>query len=294
MLRLVRRGRGGVVYLPLPQGAPAFLRESLLIHVAASVGWRVAVHLRGGEFHHFYGAQMRLLRWWIRVTMRRVDAVGVMGESLRSIFTGLVPPQRIAVVANGTPDLGPVPEVARERDLVLYFGNLRRRKGISEALTAAELVLERRPDARFVFAGDTTEPEVERELAQRAAASGGRIDVRPPTAGEEKRRLFLSAAVLLFPPVLPEGHPRVVLEGLAAGLPVVTTDRGAIAETVRDGVDGFVLSDPEPEALADRVLRLLDDDELRVRMGRAARERYLERYTQEAADRRLADWLASV
>ena len=74
--------------------------------------------------------------------------------------------------------------------------------------------------------------------------------------------------MLLFPPVEPEGHPRVVLEALAAGLPVITTDRGAIAETVVEGESGFVLDHPVPDELAARVLRLLRDPELRDRMSK--------------------------
>jgi glycosyltransferase involved in cell wall biosynthesis len=81
---------------------------------------------------------------------------------------------------------------------------------------------------------------------------------------------------------------------LAAGLPIVTTDRGAIAETVIDGESGFVLDDVSPERLAELLLLLLGDDELRIRMSEAARTRYVERFTQEAADLRLADWLQEV
>ena len=112
--------------------------------------------------------------------------------------------------------------------------------------------------------------------------------------GAEKSRLLASAAVLLFPPVEPEGHPRVVVEALAAGIPVVTTNRGAIGETVVDGESGFVLDEPDPPVLASCVLRLLDDDSLRERQSRAARDRYLSLFTQERADRRLADWLVAV
>jgi hypothetical protein len=111
--------------------------------------------------------------------------------------------------------------------------------------------------------------------------------------GAEKDQLLGSAAVLLFPPVEPEGHPRVVLEALAASLPVVTTDRGAIRETVVDGVSGFVLDEPEPQLLAQRVLTLLDDDALRAEFGSAARRAYVDRFTQARADRALTDWLLS-
>ena len=103
-----------------------------------------------------------------------------------------------------------------------------------------------------------------------------------------------SAWIFLFPPVLPEGHSRVLLEALAAGVPTVTTDRGANAETIVDGDCGFVLADPVPSELADRLLRLLEDNELRGRMSLNARQRFLDRFTQSHADRCLAEWLTTV
>jgi glycosyltransferase involved in cell wall biosynthesis len=81
---------------------------------------------------------------------------------------------------------------------------------------------------------------------------------------------------------------------MAAGLPVVTTARGAIVETVANGETGYVLDEPDPSLLAECLLQLLRDRGLRTRMARASRERYLALFTQEAADRRLADWLLAV
>jgi glycosyltransferase involved in cell wall biosynthesis len=212
-----------------------------------------------------------------------------MGSSLRWVFEGLVPSDRIEVVANGTPDQG-MNGVPRDAETVLFLSNLRRRKGLVEALEAARIVLDHHPSARFLFVGEWESAELEKEA--RAAAVGPRIEFLEAQSGAAKDRLLASSSILLFPPVEPEGHPRVVLEGLAAGIPIVTTDRGAIAETVIDGESGFILRDPVPEELADRVLRLLRDSDLRKQMGEAARARYLESFTQEKADRRLADWLS--
>jgi glycosyltransferase involved in cell wall biosynthesis len=291
VLGLVRQLRGapGVVYLPLSQNVPGFVRDSLFIHLARARGWKVAVHLRGSDFRTFYRGRPSYFRRWIRTALRRVDSVGVMGSSLRWVFEGLVPPDRIEVVANGTPDQG-VNGIPRDAETILFLSNLRRRKGLAEALEAARIVLEHHPSARFLFVGEWESAELEKEA--RAAAAGPRIEFLAAQSGAAKDRLLASSSVLLFPPVEPEGHPRVVLEGLAAGIPIVTTDRGAIAETVIDGESGFILRDPVPEDLADRVLRLLRDSDLRKQMGEAARARYLESFTQEKADRRLADWLS--
>jgi glycosyltransferase involved in cell wall biosynthesis len=289
---LLRRlgGRKGVVYLPLSQNVGGFLRDSLFIHAAALRGWKVAVHLRGAAFRDFYESSNPIMRWWIRRTLRRISSLAVVGSRLRSLFDGLMPPERVAVVPNGTPD------VARENgarlpNRVLYLSNLVKDKGIVEAVEAALILVARHSQVEILFAGDWDDATVERQLRERVEQANGRIRFLASVAGEQKERLLQSASVLLFPPRAPEGHPRVVLEAICRGIPLVTTDRGAIRETVRDGESAFVLTDPDPSELAERVLQLLTDDDLRERMGRAARERYERSYTQETADRRMAEWL---
>jgi glycosyltransferase involved in cell wall biosynthesis len=269
------------------------LRDSLFIHLAHLARWRVAIHLRGSEFPVFYGEANAALRAWIRLTMKQVDSAAVMGRSLRTVFAGLIADDRIAVVPNGTPDVALNGEV-KDPEAVIFLSNLRRRKGIIESVEAALRVLCQQPSARFLFVGAWESDELEQVVRERARPGGAAIRFIPATSADEKHALLLSSSILLFPPVEPEGHPRVVLEGLAAGLPIVTTDRGAIAETVVDGQSGFVLGDASPAQLAERLLLLLRDDSLRARMSEAARSRYLERFTQEAADRRLADWLDEV
>ena len=285
----------GVVYLAVSGGLPGFLRDSLLIHVARLRGWKVAGHFRNGDFHLLLRRQPRLVRWWIRTTLDRMDAAGVLGEGIKDDYSEFLPLERMTVVPNGTPDKFPG---ARERtsDIprVLFLSNLRRRKGVVETVQAATLCLSRGSRATFTFAGDFEDEALEGELRRLADPYADRIEFLPPVTGSAKDDLYRSADVFVFPPVEPEGHPRVVLEAMAAGLPVVSTARGAIPETIVDGIGGIVLDHPHPELLASSVSGLIDDEDLRTKMGAAARERFLEMFTEEQAGRRLAGWLDSV
>ena len=74
-----------------------------------------------------------------------------------------------------------------------------------------------------------------------------------------------------------EGFSNVILEGMAAGIPQVVTDVGGNAEAVVDGETGFVVPPKNPEALAGAILRLLEDEELRKKMGQAGQSR-VEKY----------------
>lgn len=292
LFRATRGRRAGLVYLPISQNSSAFLRDSLFILLASARRWPVAVHLRGSDFPRFYRQSGRALRAWIRFTMARISSAGVMGHGLRFVFADMVAPERVAVVSNGTPDPG-VTARPRESQRVLFLSNLRPRKGVEEAIAAARLVRARLPDVVFDFVGDALDEEYGLRVRAATAADSG-IRFHPQVTGHAKSDLLASCAALLFCPIEPEGHPRVVLEAIAAGLPVVATDQGAIAETVIDGEGGFVLTEPDPALLADRLVRLLEDPDLRDQMGAAARRRYESTFSQERADLRLADWLSEL
>jgi glycosyltransferase involved in cell wall biosynthesis len=76
-----------------------------------------------------------------------------------------------------------------------------------------------------------------------------------------------------------EGFPRSILEAMRAGLPVVASAVGGVAESVRDGVNGFLIPREDVEGLRQRLGQLLTDPDLRVRMGRSGREQYERNFT---------------
>jgi glycosyltransferase involved in cell wall biosynthesis len=110
-----------------------------------------------------------------------------------------------------------------------------------------------------------------------------------PVEGPVKEALLAEAWIMAFPSHS-EGHPLVVLEGLSAALPVVTTCVGALPDTIEDGVEGYVLGVRDAGALANRIVRLITDDVLRSEMSRRARTRYEREFTAG----RFVDSLAAV
>jgi glycosyltransferase involved in cell wall biosynthesis len=78
-----------------------------------------------------------------------------------------------------------------------------------------------------------------------------------------------------------EGFPRSILEAMRAGLPVVSSAVGGIGESVREGETGFIVAQGDEGALRQRLKQLLDDPQLRARMGRSGRERYEGHFTLE-------------
>jgi glycosyltransferase involved in cell wall biosynthesis len=89
-------------------------------------------------------------------------------------------------------------------------------------------------------------------------------------------RLYYNADVFVFPPVWNEAFGVTPLEAMAAGVPVAVSRCGGIVETVQDQVTGFIVAPDDAASLAEAMLRLVENDSLRERMGRAGRQRALE------------------
>jgi glycosyltransferase involved in cell wall biosynthesis len=89
---------------------------------------------------------------------------------------------------------------------------------------------------------------------------------------------YYNADVFVFPSIWNEGFGAPPVEAMAAGTPVVATRSGGMVETVRDHETGFLVEKNDCRALAEAILKLLEDDSLRERMGKAARRRALEHF----------------
>lgn len=107
-------------------------------------------------------------------------------------------------------------------------------------------------------------------------------------------RLYYDADLFVFPPIWNEAFGVTPLEAMAAGVPVAVSRCGGILETVQDEKTGFIVDPGDAAALAQVMLRLLDDDTLREKMGRAGRQRALEFRWEIVNGRMLARYRALV
>ena len=139
-------------------------------------------------------------------------------------------------------------------------------------LRAAALVARKFPDARFVLVGEGRDSTTFGELQTLVSTLG--IDKKVIFLGYHRNLLPVYSAFDIFVlSSLREGLPNSILEAMALGLPVVTTDVAGAKELVVNGETGFVVPQKDSEGLARAIVTLLVDHEYRDRMGKAGRER---------------------
>lgn len=208
-----------------------------------------------------------------------------------------VDPHRIRVIPNGlrVPASPPAEPAGREGLLrahgldpaqahVVAVGNLRRVKRHDLLIRAAAVVRRSFPDARFVIVGDGPLAGALAAQAEAEGAAGGVVFLgRREGIGRLLRACDIG--VLCSDS---ESLSNAILEYMAAGLPVVCTDVGGNPELVRDGVNGFLTPPGDAAAAAERILTLLEDRALAVRMGAASLRIVAEGFSPEAMVRSTA------
>ncbi|MBO0683861.1 MAG: glycosyltransferase [Candidatus Dormibacteraeota bacterium] len=198
-----------------------------------------------------------------------------------------VPRDRIFVV---TPGCDPQTFKPMDQDLArglvgqegrrpfLFVGRLERLKGVEVILRALALVTQagRHPEARLLVLGEDsrTGGESEKRRLMRLACDLGLEDKVefPGSVPQSKLPAYYAAAEACLMPSYSESFGLVGLEAQACGTPVVVSREAGLASLIRDGVTGFLVDGPDPEAYAAHMLRLLEEPDLSRRMGaRAAR-----------------------
>ncbi len=280
-------------------------KAGLLGRLAAFLaGVPVRIHTFHGHVFRGYFSPLvsRLVVMTEQMLALITDRIFVVGDQLKVEMTDtyrLCAPEKILVVPLGL-DLGSFADAARpgggarelirkslgvpaDRKLAGIVGRLTKIKNHGLFLEAARRVLETRTDTGFVIVGGG---ECEAELkalagklgiAQRVHFLGFRTDTAPIYAALD--------AVLLTSDN--EGTPVTLIEAGAAGLPVISTDVGAVRTVVLDGETGFVVPPGDAAQLAARLNRLLDDPELSRRLGAAGQRHVLANFSIE----RLCDTL---
>ncbi|MFO7654400.1 MAG: glycosyltransferase family 4 protein [Candidatus Krumholzibacteriia bacterium] len=202
----------------------------------------------------------------------------------------LVDPDRAVVVPGSGIDLdhfAPVP-VAVQPPVFLMVTRLIAEKGVREYAEAAARVRSVHPDAVFRLVGyfeDHPGAISRRELD--AWSEAGVIDYCGPAT--DVRPHLAAASVYCLPSYYREGVPRSVLEALAVGRPVITTDAPGCRETVRHGENGFLVPVRDAAALAAAMNRFCVEPQLVSRMGAASRRLAEERFdVHQVNDRMLA------
>ncbi len=265
----------------VPQGIVAALAKVFMPHM------KIIMVSLGGDSAFIQGNLV--YRGIGRFALSKADMIVAVSGFIRERLSAVagIGKELITVVPMGADDsLFAASSIGRgDGKSLLFVGRLEEKKGVFYLIEAMKRVLQRYPDAVLKIVGDGTQRErlerltSEKGLSERVTFAGAVEHSRLPLLFAEST-VFVAPSVNLDDDV--EGLPVILLESIASGVPVVTTDAGGITDIIEDRVTGVLVPQRDAERLALGIMELLDDGKLREEISQRALARLRELFIWDA------------
>jgi glycosyltransferase involved in cell wall biosynthesis len=271
-----------------------FWENAFYIGTAKLLGHRVLLHYLG-SFDQFYEPCSILQKRLIRSVMRWPDRVILLSDRVRDLVATFLPIERLRVIRSSVRlsdrRLPNIPRGEEACNILFMGGHDPIRKGIQDIVETMPQVLEQAPCVHYLLAGGDNVQVFEERCCELNIAD--RVSFLGWIPEEKKWEMYERADILLLPSYN-EGLPYVIVEALAAGLPIVASNVGGIPEVISDGENGFIITPGDRQALAERIVELAVAPDVRSSMTQRNRDKAQREYSLDVALRRLEQELISL
>jgi len=251
-----------------------FFRRSIDLLFGKILANKIVLHIHGGAFQLFWEESGNLAKAYIRIILQSSDMVialsAAWGEKIGRIKGSK---SNIQVIPNGivTQHFNPLPErrsdVSDDHVRILFVGLLGKQKGIYDLIDVIPDIIKSHPKTQFIIVGSEKSPGIIQELSAAIPVQySTHVHFRGPLFGRDKIKEYKEADIFVLPSYA-ENFPLVMLEAMAAGLPLIITKVGAVSDVIKHEVNGLLIDPGDKKAIKESILRLIDDRSLRSSMG---------------------------
>jgi len=274
MLAMKAQGGLDIVHINLASNGSTH-RKLIIAQMARTLGVPYVLHLHGGDYPNFWKADDSALSRRIRRMFAGAARIIVLGETWQRFVVSRAPEvaDRVVVIPNAAarPTL---PHVGGgELAHIVFLGRINDMKGTPQ-LGEALYRMRDLPNWRATIAGDGHVEAARAKAAEYGLAD--RVDLPGWVGPDRVAELIASADILVLPSFI-ENLPLSIIEAMASGVAVVATPVGAVPDIVRDGETGLLVRVGDVDALTTALTTLVNDPELRTRMGAAGLALHRER-----------------
>ncbi len=265
----------------------SFYRKAVFIRRAHRADKKIVIHMHGSTFDLFYKERCtEEQKRKVREIFAMADKVIALSDNWkRFLAENICAPEKIEVLYNAVKLPDPYEKDYSQRK-ILFLGILGQRKGVYDLLEVLPEIIQRYPDTHIYLGGDGEREKAARLCAQKGIAE--HVAFLGWVRGREKEKLLRECSIYVLPSYH-EGMPMSVLEAMAYGLAVVSTRVGGIPHLLLNGESGLLCKAGDTAALRALLCDLLEDEEKRERLGKAARSRIAESFDLKRNIRVIAD-----
>lgn len=285
------------IYISISQSKLGLLRDCIIIYIASLLRAKVITHLHGNNLSNIIGDLNKFQRKFVECSLRKIEIGIVLGESLAFNYRGLV--KKVGVVSNGVATNFITSEdlkgKSKSKDIrVLYLSNLISSKGYVQLIEAISDLIQEDYHIKLNLVGGIHDKKTFLDVKKKIQMNNleDSIVYHGIKAGEEKKKYFLNADMMVLPTNYKiEGQPISIIEGMAAGLCIISTNRGAIPEMLENC--GIII-EPEVGEIKNAIKELYHNAIYREKLGLASRLKYENYYTDKKFINNLIDIFTEV
>lgn len=280
----------------IPQGVIAYLIKSF-----CSPSIKIILYSLGGDV----GLLQKniFFRYLGNIILKKADTVVVVSNFLKKRLSELYPfyKDKIAVIPLGVNEKRfeeCILKKEKERDKkLLFLGRLEEKKGVIYLLEAIKKVLVYYPDIILNICGDGTEKNFLIEMAKKLEIEKN-VSFTGSISHSKTPEYFKEALIFVAPSInLPddlEGLPTVVMEAIAAKLPVITTDAGGITDIIENYKTGIIVAQKSVDELSDKIIELIEKPDLRENLADNAYKKLLKDFTHRVAGEKFKEIIDNI
>lgn len=280
--KVIKTYKPDLIHINPSLGPTAIVRDFAFLKIAKRKRIPVLFFIHGWQ--HALSSKFKENGYWKNYFKKRFalcDAIVVLAKEFKEELVKLgIPEERIYISSTMVESEEYLPDTKEFYPpfKILFCANMHRKKGPHEVLKAAPLVLEKYPDTKFIFVGEGVELENLKKLCSKMELDSN-VEFMGYKKGKEKITIFKKSHIFVYPSYT-EGFPVVILEAMAAGMPLITTPVGGLADAFEDGKQGLIIKSmlPNPKEVAEKIVTLIENPTLMKKMSennlREAKEKY--------------------
>ena len=265
-------------------------RKSLIICYLRFKKIPVIIHFHGGAFRDFYRDQPKILKKYISFVLKKSNAQIALTPSWKKYIDDITIKNDSVVISNcvSIPSESECIDKRKKNKVIhlTFLGRLDSVKGIFDLIHAASILKERKKSFVLNIAGEGERQKciemINNYNLKNYVKLLGWVD------GDDKKKMFRFTDIFVLPSYY-ESFGIVLVEAMSYKIPIVASNGGQIPEVVENGINGMLFDAGDVEQLANAIERMMEDENLRTRLGRNGRFNAMENYSREVFGNKIQD-----
>lgn len=267
-----------ILYLSLKRSFWGGLKDLYFINVAKLLNKRIVAHVHGGSFTDYYNSLVSVHKKIVTNTLAKINKIIVLSSFSQKQFLSLCAPNKLTIINNYITDIryqrkkynttGPLK--------ILYLSHVVEEKGIFAFLSSAEKAQQLKMAWQFDIYGHFSVKNKKKfsSLLQKLKNTTYLNELT-----KNKLTVLQKYDILIFPSLLKEGQPLVILEAMSAGLTVLSNNIGGVADIIESGRTGFLIKNNQQSEYFSVLQKITSERALLKKIGNAAGQEIVKNYS---------------